>query len=559
MKKIANWIFQHPFLFFLVLTLAFYFDTRAAGFVTDFLGWQFCFQHDDFWQILHASNRGIKSFYHFTHLQMWILTRLFGDSQWAWWIVFSSLHAFNAILIFHFFKKMSNIVSFKNDLEIYFLVSLLFLLSPIQTEVLVWRASYHYLTGFAMQWLFLNSLLKYLETSDKKYVIWANIIFFLSLFSLEFFLFTPFVAIGILIFYKLCKSADALFLNQLRNAALRFVGIPFVFILGYFVTYKLTYGVWIAHYGGKSYANLFSFSTVSTFGKYLIKHLALVRYAPNGIKIFDILGGSLGFVGIVILLFLTLLFLGLFYFKRLGNALKVSIFSFFTGILLLMPVLTWYFSVVGLVENDRYGYFASPFLFLFVLVLLHRLPKTAMVSIGFLYLSFHIFYLLETTNLWFLSGKTFSNLIKKYERSKESDEILILNLPDAMRGVPMFRIYRYGSAFKDAYTSSFLPTKIDSAQKIYDVMRYGMTNGDNSVHVIVDSPDTIRVKFNQIGTWWVSPVWGENDYENESFKVKTNWDSYTLTLKPTTNRRKLLFQVTDHWKTVDRTKLGEQW
>ena len=121
--------------FFFILIFLFYWDTRDAGFVTDFLGWQYTFENYSFAQVIHASDRGIKSFYHLTHLQMYAMSSLFGTWGLPWFLLFTALFALNGLLIFKFSKKLLDILGIKNSFEVVLVGVLCFLLSPYQAEI----------------------------------------------------------------------------------------------------------------------------------------------------------------------------------------------------------------------------------------------------------------------------------------------------------------------------------------------------------------------------------------------------------------------------------------
>ena len=249
------------YLFFFILTLIFYWDTRDAGFVTDFLGWQTNFDNNPFWTVINPARTGIRSFYQFTHLQMYTLSSLFGTWGLPWFLVFIALFALNGLLVFLLFDKLFRIFDVKNGPEIAFIAVLCFLLSPYQAEVVVWRAAYHYLTAFAMMLGYLLLVLKYLQKADKKYAIAANLIFVCSVFALEFFYLTPFLSAVLLLFWGLNGQK----IPQLKRTIVSFVVTPLSILCLYLVTYKLTFDKWIAHYGSDAHKDILSPEAFSTY------------------------------------------------------------------------------------------------------------------------------------------------------------------------------------------------------------------------------------------------------------------------------------------------------
>ena len=531
--------------FFFILTLLFYWDTRDAGFVTDFLGWQYTFDNYSFAQVIHASDRGIKSFYHLTHLQMYAMSSLFGTWGLPWFLLFTALFALNGLLIFTFSKKLLDIFGIKNSFEVVFIGVLCFLLSPYQAEVMVWRASFHYLTAFAMMLGSLHFLLLYLQNPNRKYVIWLTILFTCSCFALEFFFITPLLLATLLLFWQLNFAK----IFDLKKTALRFVGVPLSILGFYLVSYHLVYGKWIAHYGADAHNKIFTPESFATYTKYVVKYLFFVRYYENSFKnkvfqIFDTPSVSMTiFIGI-----LAFFALGLLFFKKMSARSKLVFFNAACFSLLIMPVMTLFFATGALTENDRYGYMASAFLFMGLSLVIAHFGKTVLRVFAAIYLGFTVFFLVKTTHLWFKAERTFTNLVKDY-RWWDADEVLVLNAPEDIAGMYMFRIYGAESAVPEAL-ESFRRRKVPF--KIYDTQRYHLTDWSNGVHVRAHTPDSLTISLNEFGTWFSR----EPNYETPQYIVREGVGNYTLKLKPTDKKRVLIFQVEAGWKEVDLTKIG---
>ena len=216
--------------------------------------------------------------------------------------------------------------------------------------------------------------------------------------------------------------------------------------------------------------------------------------------------------------------------------------------MLIAPVITLFFVTSMLTENDRYGYMASPFLFMGVTLLLSGLKKPIFRILMAIFLGFNIFLLVKTTHLWFKSERTMTHLIHDY-RWWDTDEVLSLNTPDNFEGMYLFRIWGEDSGIPETL-AAFRRRKVPF--KVQDVQRYNMVSDIDGVHVRVNTPDSLTVSFNQWGTWW----WRAPNYETPQYIVHEGDACYTLKLKPTTKKRVLIFQVADTWKEVDMTKIG---
>ncbi len=533
------------YFFFFFLVLAFYWDTREAGFVTDFLDWQTKFDTFSFGQIIHPTEDGIKSFYHLTHLQMYALSSLFGTSGLPWFLIFVALFALNGLFVFLFFQKLFTAFDLKNESEIAFIGVLCFLLSPYQAEVVVWRAAFHYFTAFLMLVGYLLLVIKYLQKPNPQLVVGATFLYACSIFALEFFYLTPFLAAVLVLFWQL-NAAEKL--SNLRKIYTFFVGIPLSILGIYFVIYHFSYGKWIAHYGADAHKNLFSPEAFATYAKYVTKHLFFIRYLENHVKTpffhyFD----APNVAWTVLIGVVSAGILGLIFFKKMRPAPRFMYLSFVYFSILIAPALSLFFVTGLLTENDRFGYIASPFLFMFITLLLSRLPRVIFRSLMAIFLGFNVFFLVKTTRFWFLAERVQTNLIQTYN-FWEADEVLSLNTPDNFEGMPMFKVWDDESGITKTL-SAFRRRK--PTGKIYDVQRYNLVNSSDGVHVRVNAPDSLTVLFNQYGTWW----WREPTYETPQYRVKAGVGSYTLKLKPTNLKRVIIFQVGNTWREVDMSKI----
>ena len=551
-----NTLFQQ-YACFLILTLLVYFNTRQAGFVTDFLGWQSDFDNNSAWAVINGDRYNIKSFYHFTHILMYAMTSVFRLNGTAWFLLFSSLFALNGLFVFRLFIYLFNKLEIPHSTAIAIIGVLFFMLSPYQAEVMVWRASFHYLTGFAMMLSFVHLALQYVDNQQVKYWVWAMAIFFCSIFSLEFFLFTPFVVLILMVFLYLNfpQSFD------LKNVLIRFVGIPLSMIVGYFILYRLTHEKWIAHYGSKNHTALISPESFATYGKYVAKYLGFIRHFKHTTK--ETIFGYFSTPSVswlILIVVLSIAVLGLVLLKKMNNRNRLIFLNFGLFSLLIAPVMTLYFSYTLLTENDRYGYMASAFLFMGLALILSKLPRFLYYGIAIFYLCLSTYLLLKTNRNWYKSEKVFTHLVKEYNYW-DAAEVLILNAPDNYAGMPMFRVLAEESGVKEAI-EIYQHRKMNT--RMIDVAQYNMTTPDDGAHVRVDSANQMMVIFNQWGNWWWRAGKGATNYENDLYKIKFDYNGcgncYQLTFKNNKPRSVLLFQVGNQFKKVDMSLIGiEQW
>jgi len=128
---------------FLSLTLCFYLPTLQAGFVTDVTSGVERIQGQPFHNIIYSF--GFPALNQLSILGFYLLYTLFGLNGWPWYLVFGGLHALNAFLSFMLFSRLFQYFTIKQGTSISLMGALFFLLSPYQTEVLVWRACLNYL------------------------------------------------------------------------------------------------------------------------------------------------------------------------------------------------------------------------------------------------------------------------------------------------------------------------------------------------------------------------------------------------------------------------------
>jgi hypothetical protein len=526
--------------FFWLLLFAIYWQTRNAGFVTDFYGWMTNFDTLTFSDCINGTNYGIKSFYQVTHLIMYALTYFFRTNGLPWFLIFVSLNALIVLFLYHFFTKTALKLGVENAKTLSFIGLLMFVASPYQAEVMVWRASFHYFLGFGFMLSILLLYLKYLDKPEKKYWWRAMTIFAVSIFSIEYFLFTPFLLAIFTLFWYLNAEKQ----HNYKDLITRFFLLPLILLAAYFVAYKSVNGRWIAHYGASSEHALLSLNSFSTYGKYFFKHLFFIRYLEHKEKeaFFDFFKDP-SVSALVLLAVAAISFYGLIRFKKMqakGRLLYLN-FAFFS--MLLAPAMTLFFSTVLLTENDRYGYLPSAFLMFGLVIALSYLPKRVFYAISICYILFSFYFLLKTTRMWHHAGNIQQHLVENYHWWT-GENILFLNVPDDIKGMYIFRSEKNISGLAE---SVVIEKQRPIKARTFDVAQYNLTSINDGVTVKMASSDTVIVTLNQWGNWWWRGGIGASNYENEVFKVQFDYNGcgncYRLILKDTTVKNTLIYQV----------------
>jgi hypothetical protein len=516
-----------------------YWQTHNAGFVTDFYGWMTNFDTLSFADVINGKAYKTKGFYQLTHLFMYALTALFRMSGLPWYVVFVSLHALNLVFLYKIFTKIALKLRIENAEIISILGLLMYAASPYQAEVLVWRPSFHYLLGFGFMLSILLLFLNYLEEPKQKYWVSALCIFILSIFSIEYFLFTPFILLVFILFWYLndLKTVDY------KNLLLRFFVLPLFLIGCYALTFKMVYGTWIPRTSQPSEHDLLSLNSFATYGKYVVKHLFFIRYLEHKPKeaIFSFFNGP-SVSGLILAMVLSITVLSLFYFKKMSAKGRLLFLNFGLFSVLLAPVLTSFFSILLLAENDRYGYLPSAFLMFGLAVVLSYLPKRIFYLSTFGYILFSLFLLLKTNRMWYHAENIRYHLVENY-RWWDGENILFLNVPDDIKGMCIYRAGNDISGLAESVEAS-KQRKINA--KTYDVTQYNMTTINDGVSVKKVSHDTVIVTLNQWGNWWWRSGRGAENYENHLYKVQFDYNDcgncYRLILKDSTVKKTLIYQ-----------------
>ena len=242
MQRQINGIQNRPYLVFLgcfVLLFCLYFQSRNSGWVSDTLGWLDSVRNQPFRDYLNRSHFGVQSFYQTTQLITWLLYQLFGTNAWAWHLFYLALHALNCTLLYSLVRGILIDSTVTPAGEIALDIALLFCCSPYVTEVIVWKASFHYLQGLAFIFAILLILLNYLHRPTKQQVFMASLIFAIAIFSLELFYLIPLFTILILAFYYWALKYP---FDRIREASLYILGPQLLLFLVHLILVHFVLG-----------------------------------------------------------------------------------------------------------------------------------------------------------------------------------------------------------------------------------------------------------------------------------------------------------------------------
>ena len=529
-----------------------YLPAYNTGFVLDIVE-SFCFfKNQSFTDYINRVGIENQSLYQTTQVLLWMIFKLFGNHPLPWFLMFTFLHAVNANLVTRVISRLLEKADYRQHFEVSILAAILFLISPLQAEVLVWKASLHYLTGLMMILLILHWTISFFDTQQNKFIGYILGLYFVSTFSLEIFYLTPAFVLLISSCFFFSKIID----NSVFKQILFKVFLPMVFLwILHLILLHFVYHRWIGHYK-IDLAEAFSFQHIVTqISKFFFHILSMEyfwRYEWRS-YCYQQLESTIT-VKVVTILLLSFMVFAIW--KRPEKIIRIFTLFLLLSLLSFSLIIPFWFNDLQFMRNDRYYYLPSVFVFclmsfIFFAFKKQRLRNSLMVG----YVAICIWGTLTITLKAKQSGKVFNQLIQGY-CWQEKPLVILLNQPDNFEGIGMLpaRV----DFFKTNLTTlnPLIPKGI-----ILDVLSYNMTSPYDGAHVRMLNDSMLTVTLNQWGSWW---WWGGSSGlvdENEFYKLNlsNSGHEYTFTLKRKYQNAVLMFQKGDRWKEVNKTVLFDQW
>jgi hypothetical protein len=554
-KAWKNWKLSPAIVFCLAWAILFalYFPAAQAGFVTDFTGWLDQVAHHGFWEHLNRTNYANKSLYQFTQLLTYLIYKAFGLNRWLWHVLFVTLHALNCALLWKISARLMNDAGVQTAKTIAFIGILFFCVSAYSSEVIVWEPAFHFLLALLCILVILDQVQQFAATGRPRHAWIAAIIFFLSTYSLELFYVTPWLVLGLIIFYKTVSDAGR---HNCRKA-LTWIFIPLaVLFLAHLVEYRLIYGEWVAHIGSNTVVKAMDGGWGKP-AKYLFHLLLLGRFLSEDTKrtVYSFLDGGGGitlFYGLVVS---TIVYVVWQYKHFPGKGKVMTLFSAWLMITLLLLVPIWFTDLL-LVLTDRYLYLPGAIFYLLLSLILscigHKYLRGAAIAV---FLLANLRFAILVIGYWGKSEKVDFSLLQNFPDAP-GKTIILLNVPESMHGIPMIGSGSWGE-YKLMH-NLLLPSQMLN-NTIYDVASYNMLTPADGAHVSVLNDSTVRVTLNQWGTWWWYEGKGGSSYDNRDYKLNMVdvGHMYELTLHCPVADYMLLYEVGPNWKVVDWSKKGQ--
>jgi hypothetical protein len=508
---------------------------------TDFLGWIYKYRagsYADVWDCF--GYHGLHQFFHFINYSFY---RIFGLNFWAWCLFFALLHGINASLVYILFQKILNSFELKKVKSIALISAILFLISPYQVEVLTWKACMHYLLSTCMALISFLLVIKYTQSAKTKYQWTYFLVLIGALFTLELSLVIP-VIIG---WYLLCLQS---FRSEWRMFYSQFLKIllPSIIILGtYLALNQMVLGELVGHYGSEKHLDFSPGLILPNTLKYFFKYGLFSHYLPfiqkQAIYSFS--------EGVGIYLIFTVLLIGalVWPFTKRKPSPRLSVIGFTLGgfCIALLPVLNLYFYKDMICENDRYGYFASPYIYLFITLLIFLVKGKLRKYIFGLYLLLISLILAQMIASAYWAGRIQHSLAEDF-RWYDAEEVVLLASPDNYRGMYMYRDYD-GKAPALKETLDLFQGKVFQG-KFSNIMQFNMMQPDDKMPAVVLDSTKIKVMIGQGGTWFWREGIGGGDYETEDYHIDKITYEYILRIKGKKSGRIFLTQEGDKWKEI---------
>ena len=428
------------YLLFLLLAFACYQDAWQGAFVSDFHQW-----------IDNLPGRETEAGYDIwsfgSHIYGYVyllhgLYHLFGFSEVQWFLSSLAPHALTASVLFYLLRAIAK----RTDLSATLLPwagSLFFLISPYQTEVVVWAAGIHYLSFTFCIVLALYALVRYFDDAP----LYTALVFHLLFISAVLFHEQPLVFSGLsLVVFLFLRNYLFLSVSWLRYGL--YIILPQVIIyLSYFLTQYYWYNTLVGHYGAEAHFDFELMELLTGYWVYMLKFVSLLRYwipFENGYRTRDFMQQDTWVIGFTLLLLVGLVYLSYRYWYRQDKRARLLLLFLCLGAIALFPVLNLGTLSLIQVQTDRYGYLASIFVYSAIGVGLSYLPlKWGKVVLTCL-LVVHGFFLWQTARVWEKTGELMNGLAASLNY-KYYDQVYVLGLPDNYRGVYMYRRGWYGA------------------------------------------------------------------------------------------------------------------
>jgi hypothetical protein len=534
------------FLLFQVLAQLLYIYTYGAGMIFDFNGWILHYKEGSFSDIWTCF--GYPGLHQVEHLLFFSIYKLFGLNPWAWTILFAALHGLISFLAYRFLSLAYQFFEVREAALLAFTTALLFLISPIASETVVEKVTIHYFSSIGVMLLCLISWTKFHLYHEIRQLVYIGLLFPVALFGLEISYIYPLMHLVLGIFFLNKKGVRPDF------KAIVSLIFPLFILAAFLLLHKLIIGSFIGHYGSEVHLKTDFKEIFSNLLKYALSYLMLFKYwnYPAKAMVVEWLYAN------AYLLTAAVLTIGsaLVYCFKSVPATKLILLWITLSALALAPVANLYFVFLAPFENDRYGYWASIFIYAGLILVLWqfkhaRLRNTVLAVFVGIQLCFTISNVLNYRASAVLSYSLYEDF-----RWPDKKVVMLMDV-DSYKGIRLFRTLS-GNAISFA-ESLYLFKGIDMRGKMDYVYQMNYTSLSDRVDVLpLDSADArvFRVKFGQWGNWlWENASPGIIDRAG-IYTVNRSEDnlSYELKLQNVPDDMVFIYPRGNKWVALDLSR-----
>lgn len=517
---------------FSVIALLLYWPSQNGKFVADLYYYIDSIEQMGFWGFLKSY--GIVHQNQVPCLIIYCIYKIAGFAWWLWYLVYSSIHALNAFLFFKLFAGILNLKYRKQQ----FLGALLFLVSPFQTEAVVWGATLHYLLTLTFLLLCLWQLHLFLIKDATKNLIVCAISFFAALLCFEQAYFFPLLFVVFILIFNEDSTKTRRQISAVLLVSTLLIGC-------HLLLNKLIYHNWIGHYGAETHSFFKLESLFIAYKNYLYKFIFHFRYLPQGLK--SLLNKMDAYhIGVIVSSISTIIIIVYLFLQREQNRLnRVMLFLAISFVLMLLPILNLDNSFTYEVQSDRYGYISSVFFYaLFVLILFRLLSKSALVLVMLIVLIYVPITIKENIQ-WNKAGSISLKLIENFPLKPSSTNYFILNAPDNVNGHYALRVGL------EEGLRVIQSAKLDNA--IFREVAHVNWRTIEDLVVVENLGDrSFKVSCSSYGKWFYVYGHGAYDYANEYVEVDfDDWNlSYVVKFSEQLKQTSILVAKGSTWEEV---------
>lgn len=510
---------------FVIASLLLYGTTSNYGIVTDYLGWLERYKEGSWSGILDCF--GYPGLHQFFHSINYTTYKVIGPSLVGLYFVFALSHSLASFSVYKFLTYLGRSLGAKESKITALFAALLFLTSPYAAEVITWKACLHYmLITILFSWSAI-SYIKYVEEGTLTSLLHHMTLFILGLFTLEIGLVTPgiFGVIGLGLFAT-SKGGTKQIIRVFKTA-----GIHALSLLGYLYLTKVFIGQWIGHYGAEKHTNFEISLVLSNLSKYVAKYYSYTHYWPQTAKLqiyrcceSPIIHWLLG-ISIIGLLIYAI-------WKGMKQKLNPNLGFGFVGILGfligILPVINLYFIEIHNYENDRYGYFASIFVYLLISTIVLRFFKKVRYLALLLLLLAQIVVTCRQNNKIQFAGSMINSIVDSY--TPNDTPTYIGSLPENHDGIYMFRdLTEKGDVTFETSLYWLQRKKIETP--LFVLSQYNLKDASEHIKSSRLPDGRYQVYDVKSGSWLWRKSHGISSYENDFVKLDVGPAHYRARLK----------------------------